>query len=91
MGWAHKKDTDSYILRETLIRQLDLDILGIGETHLRRDQVLGMDGFTWFGSNRKGLHKKAKKGSGGVGFLVKNDIFKAHDITVQDDSTEGIL
>ena len=55
------------------------------------DQILSLDGFTWFGNNRKGLHRKAKKGSGGIRFLIKNDIFRAYDVTVQDDSTKGIL
>ena len=72
-----------------LVRHLDLDILGIGETHLLKDQILSVDGFTWFGNNRKGLHRKAKTGSRGVGFLVKNDIFRAYDVTV--DFTEGIF
>ena len=70
MGWAHKKDKDSFTLRETLIRHLDVDILGISETHLLNDQVLSVERFTWFGNNRKGLDRKAKKGSGGVGFLI---------------------
>ena len=61
MGWAHTKDKDSFTLRETLVRHLDVDILGISETHLLNDQVLSLDGFTWFGNNRKGLHRKAKK------------------------------
>ena len=29
MGWAQRKDTDSYLLREEIIRHLDLDIIGI--------------------------------------------------------------
>ena len=61
------------------------------ETHLINDQVLDVDGFTWFGNNRKGLHKRAKKGSGGVGFLVKNEILNVYNVTVQDDMTDGIL
>ena len=44
-----------------LINCLEFDILGISETHLINDQVLDVDGFTWFGNNRKGLHKRAKK------------------------------
>ena len=69
MGWAQRKDTDSNLLREGIIRQLDLDIIGIAETHLLHDQSLDIEGYTWFGRNRKNIHIRAKKGSGGVDFL----------------------
>ena len=32
-----------------------------------------------------------KKGSGGVGFLIKNDVMKQFSIMVEDDTIEGIL
>ena len=68
MGWAQKTDTDTYILREEMINYLDVVRIGIAETHLLRDQLLEIDGYTWFGSNRKNIHIRAKKGSGGVCF-----------------------
>ena len=54
-----------------MITHFDFDLTGIAETHLSGDQVLEIDCNAWFGSNRKNIHIKAKKGSGGVGFLTK--------------------
>ena len=71
MGWAQRKDTDSFMLRKELLNHLDLDIIGIAETHLLNTQVNKIDGYSWFGNNRSNIHIRAKKGSGGVGFLVK--------------------
>ena len=50
-----------------------------------------MSGYTWFGQNRTSLHFRAKKGSGGVGFLVRNSLFNQFYINVCEDSYEGIL
>ena len=50
-----------------------------------------MSGYTWFGQNRTSLHFRAKKGSGGVGFLVRNILFNQFYINVCEDSYEGIL
>ena len=63
MGWVHRKDTDSK-LREEIIRQFDLNIIGIAETHLLHDQSLDIEGYTWFGSNRKNYSHQGKKGYG---------------------------
>ena len=61
------------------------------ETHLIGDNNIVKIGYIWFGQNRKYLHFKARKGSGGVGFLVKNALFETFQIKVCDDSYEGIL
>ena len=67
-------------MRETCINGLDLDLIGIVETHLKGDELLAVDGFKWFERNRKTVHFRARTGSGGVGFLVKNEIL--HDFNV---------
>ena len=33
----------------------------------------------------------AKKGSGGVGFIIRNDLARQFNIMIEDDSVEGIL
>ena len=50
-----------------------------------------MDGFKWFGKNRALLHRRAPCGSGGVGFLVRDTLLEVFDVSVLDDSVEGIL
>ena len=86
-----RKDTDSFMLRKELLNHLDLDIIGIADTHLLNTQVIEIDGYSWFGNNRSNIHIRAKKGSGGVGFLVKNDIMGQYDVVIEDDTIEGIL
>ena len=83
MGWAQRKDTDSYLFREEILRHLDLDIIGIADTHFLHDQSLEVEAYTWFGSNRKNIHIRAKKGSGGFGFLIKNNVMKQFSIMVE--------
>jgi len=43
---------------------------------LKKCDVLNINGYTckWFGYNRQEIHKNAKRGSGGVGFLIKKNI-----------------
>lgn len=45
------------------------------ETWLRGEAGIEFEGYSWFGNNRKCLNSKAVRGSGGVGFLVRNDIY----------------
>ncbi len=70
---------------------MDLDILGLAETHLVGESVLDIDGYRWYGHNRTKLHVRARAGSGGVGFLVKNELHEGYDIGVLDNEYEGIL
>ena len=49
-------------------------MIGIAGTHLKNCDVLNMNGYKWFGNNRQELHKNATRGSGGVGFLIKNHL-----------------
>ena len=61
-GWgldpAHK-------LRGNLIKALDLDIICICETFLTNSYGINLDGYTWFGNNRRHISKRAVRGSGG--------------------------
>ena len=45
--------------------------------------------YTWFGNNRN-KHIRAPQGSGGVGLLVKNELFECYKINV-DKSVDGII
>ena len=50
-----------------------------------------VEGYTWFGSNKKKYSYQGKKGFWGVRFLIKNDVMKQFSIMVEDDTIEGIL
>lgn len=90
-GWNSNADSDNSILRTSCVLDSNCDILGVAETHLLNNDILNIDGFRWFGLNRKHVHKNAKTGSGGVGFLIKDDIYNEFDIHVLDNSYEGIF
>ena len=47
-----------------------------GRTHLKNQEELKMNGYTWIGNNRKLLHVNARCGSDGVGILIQNGILK---------------
>ena len=47
--------------------------------------------YVWCGQNRKQIHIRVKKGSGGVGFLIKQSLYDEYDISIIDDEHEGIL
>ena len=50
-----------------------------------------LDGYTWFGNNRKRIHVRARTGSGGVGFFIKDSVLQNFQVSVLDDTSEGIL
>lgn len=83
--------SESHTVRSQCLENADLDIIGIAETHLTGNNFLDMNGYVWFGHNRTNLHKKAKKGSGGVGIFVKNHILNSFTVSVLDCEDEGIL
>jgi len=45
----------------------------------------------WMGHNRSAIHRRAKCGSGGVGFLIKDSVLQQYDVFVLDKGCEGIL
>ena len=50
-----------------------------------------MPGFKWYGRNRKNNHVNAKTGSGGVGFLVKEQFINDFHVEIKDNSHDDIL
>ena len=77
-------------LRKHILLNINPDIVSLNETHLTGDQDIELAGYTWFGQNRK-MHRRAVKGSGGVGILVKNKIFESYEVSISDKTVEGIL
>ncbi|VDI02802.1 Hypothetical predicted protein [Mytilus galloprovincialis] len=71
--------------------QRNLHILGIAETHLMGSNSVNVDGYCWYGHNRRNIHIRAKNGSGGVGLLVRNDFDQQFNIEIVDDNTDGIM
>lgn len=84
-------DIRRHILRSHCIEFLNYDIIGIGETHLLGSTSIDLQGFTFFGNNRKFIHRNAKHGSGGVGFLIKDNILHDFNVTVLNECEEVVL
>lgn len=63
----------------------------MAETKLLGNEQLNVIGFNWFGHNRVVLHRRAPCGSGGVGFLVRENLLEVFNISVLDNSVEGIM
>ena len=74
-------------LRISLLQSLNPDIISLNETHLRQDDKIDFEGYSWFGHNRT-LHKRAKKASGGVGIVVKIHLLDYFRIQVVDKSMD---
>jgi hypothetical protein len=49
-----------------------------------------MNGYKWFGNNRQEMHTNAQRGSGGMGFLIKNHFVETFEIRILNESIEGI-
>jgi len=63
----------------------------LSETHLRADETIMMQGYVWYGHNRKFIHCRAPKGSGGVGILIDDQILNEYHVRVVDKIVEGII
>ncbi|MES9880570.1 MAG: endonuclease/exonuclease/phosphatase family protein, partial [Sedimenticola sp.] len=83
--------SDNARVRSACVQFLDCDIIGIAESHLRADSELTLDGYKWYGNNRKSVHLRARTGSGGVGFFVSNTCLGEFHVQVLDASKEGIF
>ena len=71
-GWAENNGQ----LRQHLITYNDPDIICLTEIHLKGDDKLWIDGYSYYGLNRKTL--PTQRGSGGVGILVNHNLAKEH-------------
>ena len=78
-------------MKELIIKHLNLDIFALCETFLTGTNEVNIEGYKWFGNNRSMLHKKATRGSGGVGVLIKDDICNLFNVTTLDCSCDDIL
>lgn len=88
---AERGTSPSSELRENVIVKSNLDIVGICETHLMSNEGISIDNYVWFGNNRKTISPRARKGSGGVGILVKESVLQHFSINVIDCELEGTL
>ena len=89
-GWNKRNDSANSSIREKSLLSLDLDIIGIAETHLQDSDILKLVGYVWLGHNRVNTHIKVKKGSGGVGIFINQTLLQIYNVTVINNGYEGI-
>ena len=65
--------------------------MALCETFLRGSDILSVPGYKFIGNNRLVLHQNARRGSGGVCFLIKDKIFDLFNVSVLDSSKQDIL
>ena len=90
-GWPVDVNTDKYKICSSSILKCDFDICSIAETHLMGHSNPILDGYTVFTNNRKNIHKRAKCGSGGVAYFVKQSVMLHYNVNILDESVEDIL
>ena len=89
-GWS-LKDPENKLFREQTVIKSNCDVFCVVETFLKNKETLQIDGYTFISHNRRHLHRRAKRGSGGVGVFVRNSLLNIFTVTVLDDSVEDIL
>ena len=74
-----------------MILQNNPDVICLIETHLHDDNKIDIPGYKYFGINRKLLNKNANRGSGGVGLLVKLELFSENFVTICAEIQETVI
>lgn len=89
-GWSQQESSNK-LFRENIVLDLQYDVLGLCETFLQNEDSLTVEGYTWYGNNHSQLHKRAKRGSGGVGALFKNSFLKDFSVEILDNNFNDMI
>ena len=74
-----------------LVDYYESDIFVIPETKLKKDQVINVPGYRFFGNNRNPMSHRVKFGSGGIAVLLSDYFMCNFDVIRIDKQHEGIL
>ena len=85
------RSVESNDFRAKVINFFQPDVACLVETWLKDDEKVDYDGYCWFGHNRSCLSRKAVRGSGGVGVLVKSSWCKWWSVVIVDVEVEDVL
>ena len=96
-GWRKKDGSDWNRMEGVLdmrAKVVDLyrpGVIAVVETWLTGEEAIEVDGYARVGQNRKGLHRKVVRGSGGVGLLIKEEVLERYTIEILESDVEDIL
>ena len=82
-----KEDLD---IRAEVIDLYRPDIVALVETWLKGHEEVVVEGYKWFGNNRKHLHRKTMRGSGGVGVLIREEVLKHYQVEILEAEIEDM-
>ena len=78
-------------IRAEVIDFYSPDIVALVETWLKGDEEVVVEGYKWFGNDRKHLHRKAVRGSSGVGVLIREEVLKRYQVEILEADVEDML
>ena len=96
-GWSNLdggqlgRGVDHTDIRSLVLNHYKPDVIGVVESWLRGDEEASFEGYKWFGNNRKSVHKRAVRGSGGVGVLVREPLLRYWSCELLDCDVEDVL
>ena len=96
-GWSKKDGGEMsmiMVMNDMRAKVLDYykpDVQALVETWLKGREEIVVDGYKWFGCNRHTLHKKAVRGSGGVGVLIREEVLKEYAVEVLVSDVKDVL
>ena len=70
---------------------MDIDIIGLCETHLDKDKFITITDYTYIDFKREMQNVKAPYAFGGVGILIHDRIYANYNVSIFDKSFDGIL
>ena len=69
-------------MRSAVIGFYSPDVVAVVKSWLKGEDEAMVEGYKWFGNNRKHLHKNTVRGPGGVGILVKDEVLKHYTVGI---------
>ena len=88
-GWTTRNV--GHELRCTVLGSYDADLICVNETHLKPVEEISMPGYKFVNHPHYQSEVLGYKGHGGIGILVKKDVYDQYKVSMVYKDYEGIL
>ena len=88
-GWTTRNV--GHELRCTVLGSYDADLICVNETHLKPGEEISMPGYKFVNHPHYQSEVLGYKGHGGIGILVKDDVYNWYKVSMVYKDYEGIL